>query len=224
MRFSPSVTPLLALGSMLLLFTAASADTTQARCDIYPRGEDRASASLACRFSQRQGYITIDRADGVLYELRPSAGGPGNFTDQDGGRVYRQSGLGKIGVIFRMPTESVYVYWDASTLASAAADPDSPTAPYTTADYDAAAVLDCSFGQASYAQDCPAGILRGDAGFASIRIMKPDGSERVLNFEDTNVTTPDEGELSWQRIGDEWRVSIDDQEYYVVPEAAIYGD
>jgi len=90
-----------------------NADTVDARCDIYLKGEDRASATIPCTFSQRQGYINIVRSDGVSHELEPTGTEPGNFSDQDGRPVYRQSGLGKDGLIFRFPDESVFVYWDA---------------------------------------------------------------------------------------------------------------
>ena len=40
----------------------------------------------------------------------------GNFRDQDGRPVYRQSGLGDQGLIFRFEDESIYVYWNTSAL------------------------------------------------------------------------------------------------------------
>ncbi|HAJ92964.1 MAG TPA: hypothetical protein DCO71_10190 [Gammaproteobacteria bacterium] len=98
------------------LASPASADTVNARCDIYPKGEDHALDSIPCTFSQRQGYIRIDREDGISHDLSPVGDTPGNYVDQSGHPVYRQSDLGKDGLIFRMPTESVYVYWDASSL------------------------------------------------------------------------------------------------------------
>jgi hypothetical protein len=208
---------------MLSLAAPVGADTTEARCDIYPKGDDHASATLACDFSQRQGYVSIQRADGVRYELQPSDDVAGNYTDQDGRPAYRRSGLGNKGLIFRLADESVFVYWDASTLPSATPDPDSPTAPYTTADYDATALLPCSFEGPSHDLSCPAGIKRGDAGAASIRIMKPDGVERVLNITDTDVSSPGGGDLSWKRVDGDWDIRIDGKEFFTVPEAAVYG-
>ena len=108
--------------------SAAWADWTDARCDIYPKGEDRASAVVPCVFSQRQGYINIDRSDGVSYDLSPKGDRPGNYTDKNGQDVYRKSGLGKDGLIFQFPTESVYVYWDTAGLPGTA-DGDNDTAP-----------------------------------------------------------------------------------------------
>jgi len=95
-----------------VLAPSVVADTVDARCDIYPRGEDHASAVLPCTFSQRQGYIHIYRSDGVHHFLSPTGEAVGNFVDDDGHAVYRQSGLGPAGLIFRMKDISVYVYWD----------------------------------------------------------------------------------------------------------------
>ena len=204
----------------------ANADSVEARCDIYPRGEDHSSVSIPCGFSQRQGFVTIDRSDGVYHDLKPVGSEPGNFSDQDGRPVYRQSGIGKNGLIFRFPDESVFVFPDASSLAAmnSADDPaNSPTAPYTTSEYDATTLLSCSLGKASYDQDCPAGILRGDSGSASIRIMNPKGVERVFNFDRDNVTTPGGGTLDWRRQEGDWYLNIDDNEYYIVVEAVVYG-
>jgi len=46
----------------------------------------------------------------VTHELAPVGETPGNFRDQQGRPVYRQSGLGDQGQIFRFQNESVYVY------------------------------------------------------------------------------------------------------------------
>lgn len=99
----------------------------------------------------------------------------------------------------------------------------SPTAPYTTDEYDATTVLPCSLGDDSNSQSCPAGIRRGDTGFASITTTRPDGFERVLDFTPEGISTPGSGTIAASKDGDTWYVSIDDNEYYVVPEAAIFG-
>ena len=91
--------------------TSSAADSTDARCDIYPAGEDRAEKMIHCTFSQRQGYITIIREDGITHDLSPVGDSPGNFHDQAGRDVYRESGLDDRGLIFRFPDQSVYVYW-----------------------------------------------------------------------------------------------------------------
>ena len=104
-----------------LMAPAAHADTVNARCDIYLKGSDRASAVVPCTFSQRQGHVSIDRADGVRHELAPKGDQPGSYVDQNGKPAYRQSGLGTRGQIYRLARESVYVYWDTAGLPGAGA-------------------------------------------------------------------------------------------------------
>lgn len=98
----------------------------------------------------------------------------------------------------------------------------SPTGKYTTADYDATTILPCSIGEPTHADSCPAGIRRGKGGAATIHVTSPAGSERSLDFRGGDVTTP-HGNLTWGKDGDEWYIGIDNREFYIVPEAAIYG-
>lgn len=93
---------------------AAHADTVDARCDVYPLGEDRASAVTACTFSQRQGAVGIQLENGRRYDLRPVGNQPGNFVDQNGNAAYRQAGLGDRGLIFQTANERIFVYWDTA--------------------------------------------------------------------------------------------------------------
>jgi hypothetical protein len=55
----------------LLSISLAQADSVQARCDIYPKGEDHTDVVIPCVFSQRQGYISINRSDNVFHDLTP---------------------------------------------------------------------------------------------------------------------------------------------------------
>lgn len=105
-----------AILSLSVLGTAiiAQADTVKARCDVYPKGEDQASSSGPCTFSQRQGFIDIQLKDGKRYSLRPVGDEPGNYVDQDGQAAYRQGGLEGKGHIYRFANESIYVYWDTA--------------------------------------------------------------------------------------------------------------
>jgi hypothetical protein len=100
----------------LLCTGLARADTVQARCDIYSQGEDRASAVVPCTFSQRQGFVYIDRSDGVRHELRPKGDQPGAYVDEQGRPAYRNKGLGSRGQIYRLADQSVYVYWETAGL------------------------------------------------------------------------------------------------------------
>jgi len=97
------------------------------------------------------------------------------------------------------------------------------TGHYATSEYDATTSLPCSMNEPTHNKNCPAGIRRGESGSASIRITTPAGSERTLNFHKGSVTTPDGGHLDWGKQGDEWYIGIDNREFYIVPEAAVYG-
>ena len=90
------------------------ADTVKARCDVYPKGEDTATSSGLCTFSQRQGAVGIQLENGQRYDLRPVGNRPGNYVDQNGRAAYRQSGLGRRGQIYRLSDQSIYVYWDTA--------------------------------------------------------------------------------------------------------------
>ena len=209
----------------ILVSPSAVADSTDARCDIYPKGEDHSGASIPCVFSQRQGYITINRSDGVVHDLSPSGDVVGNFRDADGKDVYRQSGLGKNGLIFRFDDESVFVYWDTAGLPGKS-DKNNYAAPYSTGKFDATTRLTCSLqGHAATEKaDCAAGINRGPkTGQAVIAIMRLDGVERILQFDGDRVVSPGEGKVSAQRQSDEWTVTIDDVESYRIPVAAVEG-
>jgi hypothetical protein len=202
----------------------SAADSTQARCEIYPKGSDKMQSMVPCTFGQRQGYITITRNDGVSYDLSPVGDTPGNFRDQDGNAVYRQSGLGEAGLIFRFPTESVFVYWD--TAASPPAGADNATAPFATrrdgGTYDATTLLRCkAAGDREYG-NCPAGILRMEDGQASIVIQSQLGQQFTVNFmtDSVNATV---GKVDARLQGDLWTVTRDNGEVYEVPLSAIEG-
>lgn len=211
---------LILIAAGLAFSQAASADSTEARCDIYPKGEDHTDVVIPCTFSQRQGYITIYRSDGVEHDLSPVGDTPGNFEDQHGRKVYRQSGLGDQGLIFRFPDESVYVYWSTAIFDEDAMN--SPTAPFSTKDYDATTFLRCKAPGDSEFGSCPAGILRMEGGEASIVVQNPAGEQFTINFmKDYVNATNREAEATLE--GDLWTVVINGEEVYEVPLAAIEG-
>ena len=203
-----------------LWFAPSQADWTEARCDVYPKGSDKVEKMIACTFGQRQGYVTITRSDGVTHDLSPVGDSPGNFRDQHGRPVYRQSGLGSAGQIFRFPDISIFLYW--STAALNPSDENNPTAPFSTKDYDATTVLRCkAAGDAEYGR-CPAGILRMEGGQASIVIQSQLGQQFTVNFM-TDYVNATVGEVDASFDGDTWVVTRDNGEVYEVPLAAIEG-
>ncbi|MEQ8232843.1 MAG: hypothetical protein RLW61_10970 [Gammaproteobacteria bacterium] len=193
---------------------------TAARCDVYPAGSDHTDTMLHCTFAQRQGYITITREDGVTHELAPEGNVLGNFRDQHGHRVYRQSGLGDQGLIFRFPDESVFVYW--STAALEPNDDDNPTAPFSTRDYDATTLLRCKAAADAAFGQCPAGALRMENGQASVVIQSPRGEQFTINFM-TDYVNATNREAEAHLKGDIWTVIIDGAEVYEVPRALLEG-
>lgn len=106
---------------------AARADTVTARCDVYPKGEDRAKSSGPCTFSQRQGVVGIQLQNGKRYDLVPVGNNPGNYRDQNGKAAYRQAGLGDKGQIYRLTNESIYVYWDTAPYGQNSSTPNPGT-------------------------------------------------------------------------------------------------
>lgn len=197
------------------------ADWTDARCDIYPAGEDHTDVMIPCAFSQAQGHVIISREDGVTHDLTPEGDEPGNFRDQDGRAVYRQSGLGDQGLIFRFPDESVYVYWNTAALDPPSQE-DNWSAPFTTDDYDATTRLRCRAAGDSEFGSCPAGILRMEDGQASIVVQNQQGEQFTINFMSDYVNATNR-EVEASMEGDTWTVTVSNGEVYEVPLAAIEG-
>ena len=177
---------------------------------------------IACRFGQRQGYVSITRSDGVSHELSPEGEAPGEYRDQNGRRVHREDGLGREGLIFRFPDESVYLYWSIAALSPPTSAGENPAAPYSTKDYDATTLLRCGYVDSGPTRQCPAGILRMEQSQASIVITGPDGREFTVNFM-TGYVNASNREVEAALQGDTWTVTVDGKEIYEVPRAAIEG-
>ncbi|ACK70524.1 hypothetical protein PCC7424_2097 [Gloeothece citriformis PCC 7424] len=114
--------------STLGISSLTQAQTVNSRCDIYPRGEDRASNVVNCTFSQRQGFIRIQREDGISYELKPD--GTNKYLDQNGVSVVRENE--GPATIFRFSDESVYVYQNERAPASTTKKGETPENLYST--------------------------------------------------------------------------------------------
>jgi hypothetical protein len=217
--------PAVLIAALLAGWTLPSAaDSTQARCELFPKGSDKLEKMLPCTFSQRQGHITITREDGVTHDLLPVGDKPGNFRDQHGHTVYRQSGLGEAGLIFRFQKESLFVYWDNAASQSAGAD--NATAPFATrrdgGTYDATTLLRCKSGGDKAFGTCPAGILRMENAQASIVVQSPHGKQFTINFL-TDVVNATVGEVEATVKDGLWTVTRDNGEVYQVPLSAIEG-
>ena len=211
-----------ALAAIVVTATGApaAADTAEAVCEIYPRGEDHTDVMIPCTFSQRQGYVTIARSDGVTHELSPVGDAPGNFTDQSGSAVYRQSGLGDQGQIFRLPNESVYVYWNTSMLGPK--DESYPTWPFTTPEYDATMLLRCKASADADFGQCPGGALRMEGGEASVVVQDPSGEQFTINFMKDYVNATNR-EVEARLVEDTWILNFSNGQTWEVPVALIEG-
>lgn len=155
---------------------AVRADSTEARCDIYPAGSDHTDV--------------ID--------------------------VFRQSGLGSEGLIFRLPDESVYVYWNMALL-----DPQRERPPYEPAadlDFDAKAWTSCRGVAEEDSRDCPSGVLRTDGGQASVVIEDPAGKLFTINFLDNGVNAT-RGPVEFSLDGDNWTVAVNGKDVYEINRA-----
>jgi hypothetical protein len=114
MKLQAAFCSIITVLATLSIGITAKADTVDARCDVYPLREDKASDVVPCTFSQRQGYVTIVLENGMTYELTPSPTQAAIYTDQEGRPAFREDGLGDEGLIFRTAEGAIFVYWDAT--------------------------------------------------------------------------------------------------------------
>jgi hypothetical protein len=115
-----------ALAATLLSFAAvavaspALADTVNARCDVFPAGDDKATSSGLCSFSQRQGFVTIQLKGGQTIELKPNESTPNAFFDAKGEPAKREILEANRGQVYRLDTQSIFVFWDTAPYAKGA--------------------------------------------------------------------------------------------------------
>jgi len=113
-RVAPLVSAALLSLAGLAAGLPAQADTVKARCDVFPKGEDRATSSGLCTFSQRQGFVSIQLKNGQRIELTPQGDKPNAYLDANGKPATREiADKGTIN-IFRLAKQSIFVYWDTT--------------------------------------------------------------------------------------------------------------
>jgi len=98
------------LGAIAMM-SPSNADSVRAECGFSATADTLPGETSACTFSQRQGYVDINVDGGPSFSFSPTDQAPGNYTDAEGEAVYRQSGLGEAGVIFKLPDRFLSVYW-----------------------------------------------------------------------------------------------------------------
>lgn len=102
----------------------ANADTVNARCSIYPKGDDRASWYGLCTFSQRQGVVGIQLENGQRYDLTPTQQ-PNQYRDQNGRPASKQ--IDGPRQIYRLTTESIFVTFDEGSSRDSTRQPEAGT-------------------------------------------------------------------------------------------------
>jgi hypothetical protein len=101
----------------LLAAPVAQADSMRSECGFSDAKAQRPDTTSSCMFSQRQGYISIRIDGGSEFELSPQGDAPGNYLDQQGKAVYRLSGLGEEGQLFKLTDSYLFVFWNPSRTA-----------------------------------------------------------------------------------------------------------
>lgn len=98
----------------LAVTSPALADTVDSRCDVFPAGEDKATSSGLCTFSQRQGFVSIRLKGGQTIELKPNESMPNAYFDERGEPAKREILDGKRGQVYRLEKQSIFVFWDTA--------------------------------------------------------------------------------------------------------------
>lgn len=96
----------------------ALADTTKAHCEFYSHGDKKGDRSGPCTFSQRQGYIDINLANGKSFDLKPGEKA-NHYKDQDGHKVRRQESAN--GARFQWEHKRIVVSYNGGDHGSSAA-------------------------------------------------------------------------------------------------------
>ena len=90
--------------------------------------------------------------------------------------------------------------------------------------FDATGFFKCSAGKPSHDLQCGFWVRRANNGAATISVKRPARNDnRTLEFTKNDVKSPQPGRLTWGKKDDTWYIGIDNNEFYVVPEAAIVG-
>lgn len=106
----------------------ALADTVQARCDVFPAGEDKAVSSGLCTFSQRQGFVRIQLKGGQSVELKPNDSTPNAYLDERGEPAKREILEGGRGQVYRLEKQSIFVFWDPAPYTPSSSSGKAPAA------------------------------------------------------------------------------------------------
>ena len=110
--FASSLLSIAAVAAAVAVGSPSLADSVDARCDVVPAGDDKATSSGLCTFSQRQGFVGIQLKNGTRIELRPNEATPNAFFDSQGEPAKREILEAYRGHVYRLATQSIFVFWD----------------------------------------------------------------------------------------------------------------
>ncbi|MDM0044447.1 hypothetical protein QTH91_08155 [Variovorax dokdonensis] len=103
-------------------------------------------------------------------------------------------------------------------------EPEEATEKDAASDYDATGQLPCSMGGAPAGSVlCDYGVKRGEAGAATLDITPPGGARRTLTFSGSRVKAGGGGSVKASKQGDDWLVSVNGYEHYVIHKSLIDG-
>jgi hypothetical protein len=113
----------------------------------------------------------------------------------------------------------------AKRVAGGTAMPASHAGP---AKWDASGRFACSVDSATFARTCGFRLVRNEDGKSVdiwVRNLAKNKAEyRVFHYVDETFTSNEDSEVTWQRRGDKWSLSVDGKEFYLIPDALIRAD
>ncbi|MCA8882947.1 MAG: hypothetical protein KDA50_04260 [Rhodobacteraceae bacterium] len=109
-------------------------------------------------------------------------------------------------------------------IAGAPLDGDHPPPAFGPAEWDARGALPCGTDSAAFGgPSCDFKVLRFPGG-ATFWVLRPDGSTRIIYFDDEAFSSDSAAAVTATRDDDTWTVQIEGPETYLIPDVAIIGD
>lgn len=179
--------------------------------------------------------VKLESSHGALYfnVLPPGSGGEAIFIGSTSGNAWSGS----------LPADGVYTVRtylmrsaarrnEAAKFTLTIEVTGSPAATSTRAGdarvkgtpYHATGKLPCAQGDApAGSAQCAFGVIRGKPGDAEVHITSPEGVRQVLMFTGGTVGAKGDARVNASKHDDEWRIDLNDNEHYRIPEAVISG-
>jgi len=92
-------------------------------------------------------------------------------------------------------------------------------------EYHATGIARCSVGpDPKGSAQCNFGVIRNGMDKAEVHISTPGGEKRVLYFDGDKVSSPDTSlKIGSKRVDYDWEISVNDFEFFNIPDAVING-